>query len=270
MNHFQALMIAAAVSGSLSGQAQASIVFSHSGNTDPTTEGWAVEPVAFFLDQRPTATPVSNDQGSGLNAWSIDDNSTFIGTNWFYTQSPSTAETTQANTLGWALRANLRIVDTPDAVGNAGSIILEYANGTTAYRLALGSEADGDPMALLWDGGVDPNNTLAATGTLFTLQNGGAGYHLYEMVYDPLVDSVDLFIDGVERISNYAGVSSSLFNRVAWGSASSSDTGQSNWNQVEFEIAAVPLPAALPLFFSGLLGLGWIGKSRRHSAPQKR
>jgi hypothetical protein len=258
-------MITAAISGAVTGQAHASIVFSHSGNADPTTEGWSVVEPALVTGPRPATSPVSNDQGSGLDAWSIDDTSLAAGTTWTYTQSPSAADNSQATSLGWTLRANLRIGNLSDSVGNAGSIILEYANGTTAYRLALGSEADGDPIALLWDGGTDPNDSRIATGTFFTLQNGGAGYHLYEMVYDPFANSVDLFIDGIERVSNYAGISSSLFNRVAWGSAASSDTGQSNWNQVQFEITAVPLPAALPLFFSGLLGFGWIGKSRRPS-----
>jgi len=268
MNYFQILMITATISGVISGQAQASIVFSQSGSVDPTTAGWAVDNPALVLGPRPATSPVTNDLGSGFDAWSIDDTSTFAGTTRTYTQSPSATDNDRALNLGWTLRANLRIGNTPDAVGNAGSIILEYANGTTAYRLALGNEADGDPIALLWDGGLDPDDTLTATGTLFTLQTGGAGYHLYEMVYDPFAGSVDLFIDGIERISDYAGISNS-FNRVAWGAASSSDTGQANWNQVQFEIAAVPLPAALPLFFSGLLGLGWLGKSRRASALQK-
>jgi len=255
------MLITIAASSAIMGQAHANIVFSYNGNVDPTTQGWTVEP-SFAPSGRPSSGPVSDDQGSGFDAWSIDDNLTTIGSNWLYTQSPSANDNNQADSLGWILRAQLRVVDAPDAVGNAGSIMLEYANGVTDFRLALGSEADGDPIALLWDGGTDGGGM--ATGASFTLQGGGSGYHLYEMIYDPVAASLDLFIDGIERISNYSGIQSSLFNRVAWGSGSSIDTGQSNWNQVEFEVAAVPLPASLPLFLAGLAGLaGWAKKSHR-------
>lgn len=265
MNRFRAILITVATSATLIGHAHASVVFSHAGNSDPETNGWAVEP-SFAPGGRPTSGPVSDDQGSGLDAWFIDDNLQTIGSNWFYTQTPSSTEISQASTLGWTLRANLRIVDAPDAISNAGSIMLEYATDAVSFRLALGSAANGDPITLLSDGGTDGDNNT--TGEMFTYQNGGSGYHLYEMVYDPVASSVDLFIDGIERISDFSGILDPTFkvNRVAWGSGSSFDVGQSNWNQVEWEIATVPLPASLPLFFTGLVGLlGWARRSRRTS-----
>ncbi len=239
------------------------VVFSHLGSNDPTTEGWIVEPVALVLGDRPTVGPVINDNGTGNDAWSIDDNSTFLGTNYFYTQSPGIEDNNQAKLSGWTLNANLRIGDNDDSVGNAGSIILEFADGATSYRMAFGSQSNGDPTILLWDGGTD--GSINATGTEYILQNGGAGYHSYEMVYSPVANSVDLFIDGVERISDYGGVESTLFNRVAWGSASSSDTGLSNWNSVEWSVTPVPIPATLPLLISGLLGLSLCKKRGKYS-----
>ena len=264
MKSLRAFSLMMAVSATQMAAAEAAVVFSHSGNADPTTEGWVVEP-SFAPFGRPSSGPLTGDLG--LDAWSIDDNLTTIGSNWFYTQSPDAAQNSQASTNGWTLRARLRVVDSPDAVGNAGSIILEYANGVTDYRLALGAEADGDPIVLLWDGGVSSDGTTA-TGTSFTLQGGGSGYHLYELVYKPVAGAADLFIDGVLRVSNFTGVASSTFNRVAWGSASSSDTGQSNWNLVEWEVTAVPLPAALPLFLGGLLGLRAVSSLSRRAASR--
>ena len=218
----------------LTGHIEASVIFSHTGSTDPTNEGWVVEP-SFAPSGRPSSGGISNDAGSGFNAWFINDDLSTLGSTWFYTKTPTPEENNQANTFGWTLRARLRIVDTPDLVSNAGAIIFEYADGVTSYRMALGAEADGDPIVLLTDGG-STNGSTEATGASFTLDGGGNGYHLYEMVFDPVIGSVDLFIDGIERLSDYTGIASTLFNRVAWGAGSSFDTGQSNWNLVEWNV----------------------------------
>lgn len=82
--------------------------------------------------------------------------------------------------------------------------------------MALGAEADGDPVILLWDGGTG-NGGSKATGISYTLDGGGGGYHLYALVFDPVTGSVGLFIDGIERLSGYTGFPDALFTRVAWG-----------------------------------------------------
>jgi hypothetical protein len=261
MGYLRTALIAITAPLLIPGKAQAIVVASHMAGNDPTTEGWVIES-SFAPSGRPTSGTVLNDQGSGFDAWYIDDNLSTIGSNLPYNVTLSDAQNVQAATHGWTLRANVRIADIPDSVGNAGSIMLSYANGSTDFRLALGSENDGDPIALLWDGGTTDSGTLA-TGSTFALQGGGPGYHLYELMYDPFTSTVDLFIDGIERLSNYAGVPTTLLNRVSWGSGSSFDTGQSNWNKVEMDIVAVPLPASLPFFLTGLVYFGWLHRARR-------
>lgn len=242
-----ALILLAAV---ITAQAHASLVFAHSGNSDPATEGWSVE-ASFAACGRPTTSAVSNVQHSGYDAWSIDDNLTTIGSNWTYAQTATTVANYLARAAGWTLRTLPRLSDAPDAAGNAGAVMLEYGNSLTDYRLALGAEADGAPIVLLRDGGVTDGG-IVVTGTSFTLQGGCADFHLYEMIYYPGADSVDLLIDGVECIRNYAGCNNPIFNRIAWGSGNNSDTGQSNRILVEWQVLTVPLQ---PVSFSSWLAM---------------
>ncbi|HYQ72843.1 MAG TPA: choice-of-anchor U domain-containing protein [Gammaproteobacteria bacterium] len=204
--------------------ASAGILFSHSGDTDPINTGWVVNTPAISPGGRPASGGIPDDGGTGLAAWYIDDDLLTVGSSWFYEQTPSAAEINQGNTFGWTLRARVKVVDAPDDPASPGSIVIEYADGITSYSLSLGSLANGDPVAE-FEGGAS-----------YTLQGGGNDYHLYEIVYDPSGGTVDLFIDGIERISDYSGIASAMFTRVIWGSASSGDTGQGNWNLVEWEV----------------------------------
>ena len=56
------------------------------------------------------------------------------------------------------------------------------------------------------------------------LEGGGFGYHLYELTFAPVAGSADLFIDGVERLSDYVGPATAT-SRVLWGADTSFDTG---------------------------------------------
>ena len=57
---------------------------------------------------------------------------------------------------------------------------------------------DGDPIVEL----VTDNSQ---GGISFVLEGSGGGYHSYELIYDPLAASADLFVDGIEQISDYTG-----------------------------------------------------------------
>lgn len=50
--------------------------------------------------------------------------------------------------------------------------------------------------------------TDSYTGDQYTVTGGAGKYHTYEMFYNPSDATVDVFVDGVERISNYAGLNS--------------------------------------------------------------
>jgi hypothetical protein len=79
----------------------------------------------------------------------------------------------------------------------------------------------------------------------FALEGAGDGYHLYQLRYDPVSASADLFVDGVERLSNYFGVPGINVPRVGWGAGGGPGTGQGNFAAVRFAVVPEPGTAAI-------------------------
>ena len=206
--------------------ARGQTIFEHLGNTDPTTEGWTqAGPTVSGI----SAGPLTND--SGFDAWFVDDNSTVQGSSLLYSQVPTDSQIAQASAVGWTLRIRLRVVDVSDGVDS--SVVAEYANGTRRYTIDWGSDSDGDPIILL----ATDSSEGVFTGPSFTLEGTGGGYHLYELVFDAVAGTADLFVDGIERISDYAGHTINVAGagkRVIWGGGQSSTIGHGNYNFVEF------------------------------------
>jgi hypothetical protein len=74
----------------------------------------------------------------------------------------------------------------------------------------------------------------------YTVDGGADKYNIYEMVYDPLTNTVDVFVNGVERISNYPGnvvTSGNLqpVNQITtfFGSGSSAGVAKTNYGSVQ-------------------------------------
>jgi hypothetical protein len=81
---------------------------------------------------------------------------------------------------------------------------------------------------------IEPPTTIAVPGPAF-LELLDDDYHLYELVFDPAANppSADLFVNGVERISDYTGFPRTLA-RVVWGSFESTSEGEGRFNRVEW------------------------------------
>ena len=219
--------------------AKAEQVFSHSGNTDPTTEGWSL--ILSGADNSVGA--VTNDIGTGIDAWFTDDDTTGLSNVAAYTATPSASAVNAGNLNGWTLSTNLRVVDIPDAVDS--SVIVLYRDGATSWEMNFGSALDGDTIVQL------------SSGDLHVLQNTGTGYHQFDLVYDPVNATADLFVDGLEVISDSAGIASASTPSIAWGADSTSGTGQGNFASVSFSV--VPEPSS---FILAVLGLTAV--CRRH------
>lgn len=236
--------------------ASATILGQHLGAADPTSEGFAL--VNTFAS---VATgPVINDLGSGLDAWAVDDNGTALGDAGWYAHALSPGQVAGAAAFGWRLSTRLRIVDAPDpapsapGIGFDASPFVAYRDGTTSFQIHFGAEADGDPLVH-----VATAFAPSPAGTVFTLQGGGSGYHLYELVYSPL-GGLDLFIDGTERLSDLPAAPLVVVSPAfMFGAGSSCCTGQGNFNLVRFESFApdeVPEPGSLYGLAVGLIALG--------------
>lgn len=228
----------------LGGAAQATTVLVHTGASNPVTEGWIN---STGTGGATTAGSVINDLGSGFDAWAVDDNSTAFDTNLFYLQNLTAAQIAEGNSAGWRLSLRVRVVNTPDGFVNVGGALFSavsamYRDGSRDWYLGIGSQADGDPVVRM------------PGGTSYSLEGGGSGYHLYELVYNPAVTSASLFIDGTELASGLVGAATSQ-TRVLFGASTSPDAGQGNYNLVRFatsQAAIVPVPAAQLLLVSAL------------------
>jgi len=75
--------------------------------------------------------------------------------------------------------------------------------------------------------------------------------------------TADLFIDGTELFSDFAGMPTSL-TRVAFGAGQAARTGHGHYNLVQFETElAISEPATLATFGFSLAALGWMGRRRK-------
>jgi hypothetical protein len=225
------------------------IEFQHTGNTDPTAGGWThVIGGGGFV----STGPVTNDLALGIDAWFVEDTGTGSNTAESYSQTPSGGQIAEASSKGWALTMNLRMVT--GTTGSFFGMFVDYIDGTTQWALTFDVDANGDPVVRTIDGASNPTHTLVGAGST---------YHTYSLRFDPLAGSADLFVDGVEQISNYTGNSIAL-TRVAWGAAGSNATGRGHFQSVEWEI--IPEPTTLVIWsLLATLGLSFGWRRRRRA-----
>ena len=225
------------------------VLHQHTGTADPTTEGWAV---LSFLGAT-TAGPIID---SGTPAWSIVNNTP--GDTGAYSVVPTPAEISTAATLGWSLQTTLRVTSPSETPG--GSMLSLYRDGSRSYQMHFGSDGNGNAVVVL----ADNSGFDSATGARFTVP-GGSVFNTFELIYSPSAGSADLFVNGVEEISNYTGFAFSQ-NLLAWGDGATRDltglepgTNTSAGNYYENVFSIVPEPASTVL----LLGSGAMLLRRR-------
>ncbi len=233
--------------GTLSSTAWAAVVVQHTGLNDPGTEGWsssaAVPPTGV------TVGPLADDDGSGLDAWQIADNTG--GGRYYYFQSPSSSEASTAMLTGWRLDVRLRVPDSGDTPD--GSYINFSEPGTSGardYFLDFGSDANGH---LLIDLEGQP-----------TVEVGSGGYHLVSMLYDPASPGVvDVYVDGVLAATDYSGRGKpSVFGTsslIRFGAVSTPGVGTVNYNWLQMTTIPEPSSAAVFVLLSAAGGMvaGW-------------
>ena len=155
----------------------------HQGATDPVIEGFANNGVS-------SGTPAIGDGGPGIDAWRVLSTTFETG---FYASAMTTSETQQAVTNGWRLTARMRV---ESGLANVNADLGGFGR---RFDIHLRRDANGDTVVRL------TTSVTPFSGMDFTLAGSGSSYHTYELVFDPVSQSADLFIDGVERLSDYIG-----------------------------------------------------------------
>ncbi len=207
--------------------------FRHVGTSNPVGEGWPV--VGSGLDGR----PVAGDQAGAVDAWMLEDDESVeqLGKSLQYRPALGDDQRDAAIANGWVFRAKLRVADEPNTFDRSVLMEVSLDNNddlSSRWDLTFTVDEDGNTMvAFVEDGNeVDPKTVTTVPGS---------GYHLYEMQFDPESRTVNLLVDGEEKVSDYAGRSNQPnLNRISWGAGSSPGTATSLWNMVEFQILPEP------------------------------
>ncbi|NKB20916.1 MAG: hypothetical protein GKS01_10495 [Alphaproteobacteria bacterium] len=233
--------------------AHATVVAQHTGAADPTTEGWFAS--GPFVNVATGA--VFNDNGSGFDAWMVDDNSTSsLGV---YSRNVSAGEVATGTSSGWTMSSNLRVIDTPGgSIVNDGSPSISYRDGSKSWQMHFETTVGGLNVFLLTNVGV-AGHTISVSGS-------ADDYHLYELIFDSADGKADLFIDGALAFSDYEGANLVSAANISFGTGSTATLGQGNYNTVSLEVdtAVVPEISSWLIFAAGLVGLGAV--RRRLSA----
>jgi len=234
------------------GNGKAQIIAQHSGASDPTTESWG-----YFHSGTAIIGPVTNDQNSGVDAWSVAFPSTVTSDTQAVYVGGNPATVNAALTNGWELTAKLRFPvvpqnsffyinlnlypTIPSLTPTGYALIFNSGQFGLTYQLSssiIGGPFQGPAPALL------PNPT---------------DYHLFQIQYDPVSKSADLFVDGTMKISNFVGTVGTNPSLIAeWNMAHFSPpttpvAGQVNLNYLQ--IAVVPEPSTFALAVLGLVAL---------------
>jgi hypothetical protein len=263
----------------LAWEAKAGVIISHQGDTDPTTENFGLWPFNGGM----TTSPLANDLG--LAAWQIA-NTGSTNEQAFYNQLGGTgpfdpggsgltqAEINAINLQGFTMSMQARIVQGPtyDPGGNglfSVDITVAGFNGNR-YDIQLGSDGNGNTLVILpsltsFDG-THFTSTPFGTPLLIT----GNGYHLYQLSYDPTTGQAALFVDGVERVSDYLGTAVSggaTANNygLAFGTVDNATGNFALANLSDGQLSVVPEPSTLPLIGIGvasMTGYAWRRKRR--------
>jgi hypothetical protein len=234
-----ALALAAAHPG------RAAEIASHQGATDPLTEGFT------FIQMDGVGIPGQVFNDMGFDAWTLVGSSFFTQT-WYQTGALTPAQKAALQAEGWTASLRARVTE------GAPALNVAFANldtGTRRFDINLGLNPLGDTFVRL--NTAVPGLGVPIPGPTFTLTGSGSTYHLFQLVYDPVSQSADLFVDGVERISDYLGHTDFVEDRgFYWGVALGAH-GRFNLARLETGqgLVAVPEPSARLLLAAGGLGL---------------
>lgn len=248
------VMMSVAVLASTAG---AAVIANHTGNTNPTSEGFALNAGSGS----PTSGPLTGDgPGTPTDAWYVEDPT---GSSWrSYQQNLTGAECDDLADNGLSLLVKLRVPDTyayvvPGKYGVTAAIRIDPVT-TAADRqvwLQFGADSSKNPIVELRDdnGNVVYTQTLSdPTGDYHTYEFIGGKYNVGTGSYE--TDS--LKIDGSTVWTGNLAFSHPLTqNWIQFGDLWNGGGEESRGNWAEVTLTALPEPATMALLVVGALPL---------------
>lgn len=182
---------------------------------------------------------IVDDLGTGLHAWQVSDET--AGTSQFiqYNKSFTPEQNAALRANGWVMSIRGRFVED---FGSAFTIMAQHGEASGRRELLwFDRDLNGDLLARLaiGAGGTD---AVLTSGTI-----GAADYHLHQLVFDPASTNATYYFDG-QLIGTWVGDSSvAAYPGVQWGSGSSPNLGQMNFNLVELRMIDRPAAPSLSI-----------------------
>ncbi len=235
-------------------------LFQHLGSNDPTTENW-IDTDAVTGSLGVQAGPVTNDAGTGLDAWSFAYQN--VANYRYYTANTITVGQLAQNAVnsGWVFTTDFRMVSyTPGTFVDFVVNLYKAGGGRfgpgfdSGYDLELYCDSQGVLHPTF--GGV---NDAVSPELPFPLQNPN-DYHEFQIVFDPTSKTADLSVDGTTVLTNVAPGGSGGSSSISWGLdyfpfGARSPMGQVNVNLVRFDIVPEPASATMAAFAAAGMAL---------------
>jgi hypothetical protein len=236
----------------------ATLVLQHDGQADPASEGFTLQAFGAVSSGAPVASDL------GLPAWNIT-GSARSSQLVYLSGALSNSEKAMMAAHGFTLTAIMRPIQGLAPVYTAAQpVVIASANvniDSRRYELDLGLSASGDIVAVL-PSSQDNNGPGASTrsfGQSVTVTNG---YHTYALTFDPVAQSADLWVDGIDLLQGYSGYTAGFIKDDGLHFAAGSG-GEGNFNQVT--LTSVPEPSTIALAAAGLAAIGFLRLRRRIS-----
>lgn len=196
----------------------------HVADNNPLTEGWSITTDDTGVSGAAINNANSDTEFPNALAWEINETGA--------TRLRYEIDGPDPNQY-WRFSATLRVVDLNDTL-DAGSLI-EIANGTTRYALALGSNSVGRTLIKVVTDGVF---TGVENFSVSSQQNNLTDYINITIDFDPTVGAngeATVYINNNRTLSQYTGFAGSL-DRVNFGDGASAATGHTRYAYVNFQI----------------------------------